>query len=59
MDKVYGLAQGGANLGPADVAGASPDDRLRYFTIFIGGLLQNFARYLHERSCITLRRIIT
>jgi DNA-binding transcriptional ArsR family regulator len=54
IEKVYGLAQGGASLGPADVAGASPDDHLRYFTIFIGGLLQSFARYLHGQEQIDL-----
>ncbi|HYF63862.1 MAG TPA: helix-turn-helix domain-containing protein [Herpetosiphonaceae bacterium] len=54
IEKVYGLAEGGAKLTAADVAGASADDHLRYFTIFVGGLLQRFAGYLDGREQVDL-----
>lgn len=54
IEKVYGLAQDGARLSPADVAGASTDDHLRYFTIFIGGLLHSFTRYLQGQERVDL-----
>lgn len=30
---------------PADVIGATPADHLRYFTTFVAGMIENFARY--------------
>ena len=45
-EKVYALLAGGAYLKPDDLAGASKEDHLRYFTTFVASLLGDFARYL-------------
>jgi hypothetical protein len=49
-EKVYALPAGGANLTPADLEGASSEDHLRYFTVFVATLLGDFARYLGRGS---------
>lgn len=45
-ERVYVLAAGGGNLAPADLATATREDHLRYFTVFVAGLLADFGRYL-------------
>jgi DNA-binding transcriptional ArsR family regulator len=45
-ERVYVLAEGGADLAPADLATATRDDHLRYFSVFVAGLLAEFGRYL-------------
>jgi len=52
-EKVYALLAGGAYLNPADLAAASKEDHLRYFTTFVATLLGDFARYL-ERDRVDL-----
>ena len=54
LEKVYGLAAGGANLGPEDVASANHDDHRRFFITFIGGLLLQFERYLAASPTVDL-----
>ena len=49
-ERVYVLAEGAGSLAPADLAGASREDHLRYFTIFVAGLIGDFARYLDSGS---------
>jgi len=44
--RVYALIEGAADLSPADLADAGRDDHLRYFTVFLAGLLDGFGRYL-------------
>jgi DNA-binding transcriptional ArsR family regulator len=46
VERRYVLPPGAASLGPADLAGASRDDHLRWFATFLAGLLDAFARYL-------------
>ena len=47
--RIYVLAQGQARLSPAQMSELSPEQHLRYFTVFVGTLLGDFARYLgHE-----------
>jgi DNA-binding transcriptional ArsR family regulator len=46
--RVYALVEGAANLSPADLAQATTEDHLRYFTVFLSGLLGSFGRYLQE-----------
>lgn len=55
MERTYVLAEGGASLSPADLAKASRDDHLGYFTAFAAGLIAQFEQYL-ERSAIDLLR---
>jgi hypothetical protein len=45
-ERVYVLAEGAATLGPEDLASATPEDHLRYFTMFVAGLLGDFGRYV-------------
>ena len=42
--------RGAGSLAPADLANASREDHLRYFTIFVAGLIGDFARYLDSGS---------
>lgn len=44
--RVYALVEGGADLAAEDLAAATPEDHLRYFTIFAAGLIGDFGRYL-------------
>jgi len=46
IERRYVLHPGAASLGPADLAGATRDDHLRWFATFLAGLLDAFARYL-------------
>jgi DNA-binding transcriptional ArsR family regulator len=52
-EKVYALLAGGAYPNPEDLAAASKEDHLRYFTTFVATLLGDFARYL-EREHVDL-----
>jgi DNA-binding transcriptional ArsR family regulator len=54
VEKLYALADDNASLGPPDLANASRDDHLRYFTIFVTTLLGDFARYLQQDAPIDL-----
>jgi DNA-binding transcriptional ArsR family regulator len=54
IEKLYALADDNASLGLADLANASRDDHLRYFTIFVTTLLGDFARYLQQDAPIDL-----
>ena len=52
VEKVYTLADDGAMLGQSDLANASRDDHLRYFTLFVTMLLSDFTRYLQKDAPI-------
>lgn len=54
VEKVYTLA-GNAHLGPDDMASATPEDHMRYFTLFVAQLLGDFGRYLGSGSIDLLR----
>ena len=45
-ERVYALVEGAATLAPADLAQATPEDHLRWFTLFLATLLGDFGRYL-------------
>jgi DNA-binding transcriptional ArsR family regulator len=45
-ERLYALAPSAGWLSPEDLASASGEDHLRHFTMFLGGLLGDFARYL-------------
>jgi DNA-binding transcriptional ArsR family regulator len=45
-ERVFALVEGAASLGAEDLAAATPSDHLRYFTIFVAGLIGDFGRYL-------------
>jgi DNA-binding transcriptional ArsR family regulator len=44
--RVYALVEGAASLSPDELAHASADDHLRYFAVFLAGLLDSFGRYV-------------
>jgi DNA-binding transcriptional ArsR family regulator len=48
VEKRYALAEDKAGLGPADMAHASREDHLRYFTLFVAMVLGEFTRYLQQ-----------
>lgn len=48
VERTYVLTAGGAHLSPADLAGASREDHLRFFNAFVAGLLARYARYLQR-----------
>ena len=48
--RIYVLAQGQARLAPEEMSELSPEQHLRYFTVSVGTLLGDFARYLGEES---------
>ena len=48
VEKVYTVAVDNASLSPDDLANASREDHLRYFTVFVGALLSDFSRYLQQ-----------
>ncbi len=50
VERSYALVQGAAVLSGDDLAGASRDDHLRYFSIFATGLIAQFDRYLKRDS---------
>jgi DNA-binding transcriptional ArsR family regulator len=54
VEKVYALAEDLASLNPTDLANASRDDHLRYFTVFVSMLIGDFARYLRQDRPIDL-----
>lgn len=54
VEKLYAIAEDNASLSPADLAAASRDDHLRYFTIFVATLLGDFARYLQQDAPVDL-----
>jgi AcrR family transcriptional regulator len=43
--RIYVLAQGQARLTPAEMAQLGPEEQLHAFTVFVGTLLGDFARY--------------
>lgn len=47
-ERIYGLAEGGANVGPSDYRVTDPSEHLRYFTTFLGLVRADFQRYLGE-----------
>ena len=44
--RVYALAEGAGSLAQEDVDGATTNDHLRWFTVFLAGLLDDFGRYV-------------
>jgi DNA-binding transcriptional ArsR family regulator len=49
-ERVYALAEGAGLVSPEAIAQASPDDHVRYFTVFLAGLLGDFGRYVHSEG---------
>ncbi len=47
-ERRFVLHPGAANLGPADLAAATPEDHLRWFAMFLASLLGAFGRYVRR-----------
>lgn len=45
-ERVYALVDSAASLSGEDLAHAGREDHLRYFTVFLSGLIDDFGRYL-------------
>jgi DNA-binding transcriptional ArsR family regulator len=52
VEKVYALATDDASLSQAELAHASLEDHVRYFTIFVTSVLSDFSRYMHQDTPI-------
>ncbi|HEX8361975.1 MAG TPA: helix-turn-helix domain-containing protein [Longimicrobium sp.] len=50
VERVYAVSLAGASLGPDELAHAGREDHIRYFTVFLAGLLDDFQRYLDAPS---------
>jgi DNA-binding PadR family transcriptional regulator len=46
VERVYALTEGGAQLGAADLATATPEDHLRYFSTFFASIMSWLRSYL-------------
>lgn len=46
QERVSALVEGAGSLSPHELASATPEDHLRYFTMFLAGLLGDFSRSL-------------
>lgn len=47
-ERVYALVEGMAEISPSELATATPEDHLRFFTLFVASLLGDFGRYLQQ-----------
>ncbi|HKV84618.1 MAG TPA: helix-turn-helix domain-containing protein [Ktedonobacterales bacterium] len=54
IEKLYAIADDNATLSPDEMAHASREEHLRYFTIFVATLLSDFERYLPREGPIDL-----
>jgi DNA-binding transcriptional ArsR family regulator len=54
VEKVYTVAVDDASLNPDELANASREDHLRFFTMFVSTLLSDFSRYLQQDKPVDL-----
>jgi DNA-binding transcriptional ArsR family regulator len=54
MEKIYTSAQGAAVLSPEDVAGLTPEEHFRHFTVFATTLISMFERYLEQSAPVDM-----
>jgi DNA-binding transcriptional ArsR family regulator len=54
-EKVYTLTPGAAALSPEDLAKATLDDHMRFFTVFVSSLLADYSRYLEGEDADPLK----
>jgi DNA-binding transcriptional ArsR family regulator len=47
-ERVYALVHGAAGVSADELGHATREDHLRYFTVFVSGLLDDFGRYLGD-----------
>ena len=45
-ERVFALIEGAAGVGPEELESATADEHMRWFTIFVAGLLGDFGRYV-------------
>jgi DNA-binding transcriptional ArsR family regulator len=48
VEKVFAINDEAATLGHDELASATGDDHLRYFTAFVAGLIRDYERYLRQ-----------
>jgi hypothetical protein len=48
VERTYGVVAEAVSLGPDDYEGATAQDHLRYFTTFVGTLIEAFGAYLDQ-----------
>lgn len=57
-ERTFAVVDGAGALGPEDVADATAEDHLRWFTTFVGTLLTDFAAYLdHSDADVVADRV--
>jgi DNA-binding transcriptional ArsR family regulator len=57
-ESVYALVEAAANLTDEEIAQAAPEDHLRYFTVFVTGLLSVYDRYLQSAPDVVADKVM-
>jgi DNA-binding transcriptional ArsR family regulator len=55
-ERIYALAKGASVVRPEESAAATPEQHLRFFSMFVGGLIGDFRRYLQRGGSVDLGR---
>ena len=58
QERVYALVEAAANLTNEEVAQATPEENLRYFTVFVTGLLSVYDRYLQAAPDVVADKVM-
>ncbi len=58
QERVYAAVQSAANLSHSEVANASPQEHLRYLTVFVTGLLSVYDRYLQSAPDVIADKVM-
>ena len=57
-ERVYALVEASANLTDEEVSRATPEEHLRYFTVFVTGLLSVYDRYLQSAPDVVADKVM-
>lgn len=58
QERVYALVEAAANLTDEEISHATPDEHLRYFTVFVAGLLSVYDRYLQSAPDVVADKVM-
>lgn len=55
-ERIYALTDGATIVRPEETAAATPEQHLRFFAMFVGGLISDLQRYLKQAASVDFRR---
>lgn len=58
QERVYAIVEAAANLTDEEISRATPEEHLRYFTVFVTGLLSVYDRYLQSRPDVVADKVM-